>query len=66
MPFRRGFEINAKYKFKDDDGIYTFIGLSSESNYAHAYCVFIDVERQKRRRINVHEAKKLLMYESNA
>jgi|DEB0MinimDraft_6_1074348.scaffolds.fasta_scaffold00089_2 hypothetical protein len=65
MPFRRGFEINKKYKFKDDDGLYTFIGITSQTNQSRACLVFLDTERHKRRRIKIEKAKELIIHESN-
>ncbi|MHA1942669.1 MAG: hypothetical protein ACW97P_13280 [Candidatus Hodarchaeales archaeon] len=66
MAFRRGFEINAKYKFKDDDGLYTFIGITSATNQSRACLVFLDTERHKRRRIRIEKAKELIIDESNS
>jgi hypothetical protein len=66
MPFRRGFEINKKYRFKDDDGLYTFIGITSQTNKHNACLVFLDTERHNRRRIRIEKAKELIIDESNS
>lgn len=56
--------INSIYNFSDIKGDYKLIGIVGSTNYEYATAVFYCSELNKRRRLKVNEAKRLLRNDS--